>query len=120
MDTHFGYSCVYFVYTYTVYIFARIFFHGPVNSSNTGVFASATTWAAFCLACWYLSAASGVPWANQARQDSLFSLVAPLTSRTGNYWISENLLSSFFQCRYIYKDFTDFIHGYWLHGYKKD
>ncbi|KAL3968637.1 hormone-sensitive lipase [Sarotherodon galilaeus] len=37
------------------------------NSSHTRVFASATARAAFRLACRYLSAASGVPQANQAR-----------------------------------------------------
>ncbi len=50
------------------------------NSSQARVFASTTTRAALRLACRYPSAASGVLQANQARQDSFFSLTASLTS----------------------------------------
>ena len=46
---------------------------------QTPAFASATTRAAACLACRYLSAASGVLRASQPRQDSSFSLTASLT-----------------------------------------
>ncbi|KAK9518317.1 hypothetical protein VZT92_019726 [Zoarces viviparus] len=50
------------------------------NSSHARVLAFATTAAAALLACRYLSAASGDPWANQALKVSFFSLTASLTS----------------------------------------
>ncbi|KAF7664534.1 hypothetical protein LDENG_00174220 [Lucifuga dentata] len=51
-----------------------------LNSSHTRVFASTTAEAVVLLACWYLSADSRVPCANQARKASFFSLTASLTT----------------------------------------
>ncbi len=50
------------------------------NSFHTWVFASATAEAADPQAPWYLSAASGDPWDNQARKASFFSLMASFTT----------------------------------------
>ncbi|KAF7644716.1 hypothetical protein LDENG_00217120 [Lucifuga dentata] len=50
------------------------------NSSHNQVFASATAEAAVLLACWYLSADSRVPCANQAQKASFFSLMSSLTA----------------------------------------
>ncbi|KAK0133257.1 Opsin-5 [Merluccius polli] len=49
------------------------------NSSHIRVFASVTAESAALLACRYLSAASGDPWASQARKASFFSLTASFT-----------------------------------------
>ncbi|TWW57332.1 hypothetical protein D4764_07G0000510, partial [Takifugu flavidus] len=58
----------------------KSFSMASLNSSHARVFASATAVAALRLACRYLSAASGVPQASEARYDSFFSLTVSLTA----------------------------------------